>query len=57
MPFSLANALATFQQYINTALRGLLDVFCVVYLNDILIFSKNRDDHVTYIKAVLERLR
>jgi hypothetical protein len=39
MPFGLANAPATFQVYINRALRDLLDQFYVVYLDDILIFS------------------
>ena len=54
--FSLANASVTFQSYINTALWGLLDVFCVMYLNDILIFLKNKDEHITYIKEILKRL-
>jgi hypothetical protein len=39
MPFGLCNAPATFQSYINRALLGYLDVFCVVYLDDVLIFS------------------
>jgi hypothetical protein len=39
MPFGLANAPATFQSYISNALRGFVDVFCIVYLDDILVFS------------------
>jgi len=35
MPFSLGNAPATFQQYLYQALRGIKDVFCIAYLNDI----------------------
>ena len=38
IPFELSNALATFQSYINRALVGLVDVCCVVYLDNILIF-------------------
>jgi len=40
MPFGLTNTPATFQAYINRALRGLVDNFYIVYLNDILIFSR-----------------
>jgi hypothetical protein len=57
MPFSLTNALAIFQAYINKALSGLIDYFVVVYLNDILIYSKPGEDHYTYIRIVIERLR
>jgi hypothetical protein len=45
VPFGLTNVLATFQSYINQVLRGLVDGFCVVYLNDILIFSKSKEEH------------
>jgi len=57
MPFGLANAPATFQAYINHAMVGLLDVVCVVYLDDILIFSQNEEEHEEHVKMVLERLR
>src|SRR5438045_9757805 len=57
LPFGLANALATFQAYINKALSGLLDVFCVVYLDDILIYSQAGESHEDHIRQVLERLR
>ena len=57
MPFRLTNALATFQAYINRALAGLVDVFCVVYLDDILIYSNSRKEHVRYLYKVLARLR
>jgi hypothetical protein len=46
MPFGLTNAPAIFQVYINNVLRKYLDVFVVVYLDDILIYSKTYDDHV-----------
>jgi RNase H-like domain found in reverse transcriptase/Reverse transcriptase (RNA-dependent DNA polymerase) len=57
MPFGLANAPATFQAYINTALAGLLDRFVVVYLDDILIYSKNIEEHHDHVRQVLTRLR
>ena len=41
MPFGLSNALATFQAYINNALARLVNVICVVYLDDILMYSLN----------------
>ncbi|GAB7357799.1 hypothetical protein MBLNU459_g0615t2 [Dothideomycetes sp. NU459] len=58
MPFGLANAPATFQAYINRALAGLVDYVCVVYLDDILIYSRGSlDDHWVRVKSVLNRLR
>lgn len=57
MPFGLANAPATFQAYINRALAGLVDVTCVVYLDDILIYSADLAEHWEHVKQVLERLR
>ena len=56
MPFGLTNAPATFQTLINDVLRPYLDVFCVAYLDDILIFSKNLSDHIPHVKAVLSAL-
>ena len=57
MPFGLSNTPATFQAYINQALVGLLDVCCVVYLDNILIFSKKKDQHQEDIAMVLQQLR
>jgi hypothetical protein len=56
MPFGLTNALAIFQAYINNILQKYLDVFMVVYLNDILVYSKTYDDHVRDIRKVLQAL-
>jgi hypothetical protein len=57
MPFGLINALATFQAYINNVLRKYLDVFIVVYLDDILIYSKTYEEHVQHVRHVLTTLR
>ena len=57
MPFGLANAPATFQAYIHEALREYLDVFVVVYLDDILVFSKKIEEHANHVRMILEKLR
>jgi hypothetical protein len=57
MPFSLTNTLAIFQAYINKALFRLVNYFIVIYLNNILIYFKLGEDHYTYIRIVIERLR
>ena len=57
MPFGLSNTPATFQSYINRALVGLVDICCVVYLDNILIFSDSEGDHEKHIRLVMEHLR
>ncbi|KAF8753263.1 hypothetical protein RHS01_06867 [Rhizoctonia solani] len=57
MPFGLCNAPATFQHFMNDILRDILDVYVIVYLDDILIFSKSREEHVTHVREVLKRLQ
>ena len=46
-----------FQGYINYALRGLLDYYVVVYLDDILIYLQDAESHKKHVRIVLERLR
>lgn len=53
MPFGLANAPACFQRFIQWVLREYLDVFCFVYLDDILILSKTEEEHLVYIDKIL----
>jgi hypothetical protein len=57
MLFGLCNAPATFQAYINQALSGILDIFCIVYLDDILIFSGTKAEHTDHVQQVLEHLQ
>lgn len=57
MPFGLTNAPAQFQAYIHYVLAGLVDVTCIVYLDDILIFSDTEEDHVKHVREVLTRLK
>ena len=56
MPFGLTNAPASFQHLINDVLRDLLDNTVIVYLDDILIFSKSREEHINHVNQVLQRL-
>ena len=55
MPFGLCNAPATFQRLMNEVLRGL--PFCRVYLDDIIVFSRDATEHAHHLAAVFERLR
>jgi transposase InsO family protein len=57
MPFGLTNAPATFQAYINQALAGYLDITCVAFMDDILIYSADPAEHTEHVRQVLERLR
>ncbi|SLM33603.1 gag polymerase env [Lasallia pustulata] len=57
MPFGLTNSPATFQAFIDKALGEFLDITCVVYLDNILIFSKNESDHEEHVRQVLAGLR
>jgi len=56
MTFGLTNALATIQAYIDDWLWPYIDNFTVCYLEDILIYSTNEDDHEDHVRKVLERL-
>jgi len=56
MPFGLVNAPATFQTMINQIRREFLDHEVVVYLDDILIYSENMEDHIKLVQNVLDRL-
>jgi len=56
MPFGLTNAPATFQAYINNTLRPFLDRFCTAYLDNILIYSENEEQHIEHVTQILEAL-
>ena len=56
MPFGLTNAPAICQRFVNDTVREFLDVFCVCYLDDILIYSNNLLVPHKEVKAVLEKL-
>ena len=56
MPFGLTNAPATFQRLMESCLGELHLDWCIIYLDDIIIFSKNPDDHITRLEGVFEKL-
>ncbi|TIA84742.1 hypothetical protein E3P99_04121 [Wallemia hederae] len=57
MPFGLCNAPASFQYLMNSMLQEYLDDFAVVYLDDIMIYSKSREDHLHHLKLVFDKLK
>ena len=57
MPFGLTNASATFQTLMNDIFGDLLDICVIVYLDDILVYSKNEDEYEQHLRQVLQRLK
>jgi hypothetical protein len=57
MPRGLCNAPATFQTLMNNIFYDFIDDFLVVYVDYLLIFSKNEEDHMRHVDKVLQRLR
>ena len=57
MPFGLTNAPATFQRLINNVLRPALKKYALVYLDDVIIFSKTIEEHIQHIESVFNLLR
>jgi hypothetical protein len=57
MPFDLTNACVVFQHLMNDVFHEYLDNFLVYYINDIIIFSKNVEDHEHHICPILDKLQ
>ncbi|KAJ9544144.1 hypothetical protein OSB04_023851 [Centaurea solstitialis] len=57
MPFGLTNAPAVFMDLMNRVCRPMLDKSVIVFIDDILIYSKTKEDHVIHLIEVLETLR
>jgi len=57
VPFGLCNAGSTFQCVMDLAVRGMNFDLCLVYLDDIVVFSKTLEEHLQRLELLLERLR
>ena len=57
MSFDLINASVTFQIFVNNVLRRYLNQFVIVYLDDIVVYSKTKKEHVQHVKKVLQTLK
>jgi len=57
MLFGLINVPATFQSLVNNTLQDYLDIFCIIYLDDILIYSGTLEEYKEHVKKVLKALQ
>ena len=57
MPFGLTNAPAALMDLMNRVFHPYLDKFVIVFIDDILVYSKNDDEHVQHLRIVLQTLR
>ena len=56
LPFGLTNALATFQHLMETCLEEMPLKWCIIYLDDIIVFSKTPEEHIERLRGVFEKL-
>ena len=56
MPFGLTNAPAAFMDLMNRVFEDYLDKFVIVFIDDILIYSRSREEHAQHLRSVLQRL-
>ena len=56
MPFGLTNALATFQCLMESCLGEMHLKWCIIYLDDIIVFSKMPEEHIERLRGVFEKI-
>ena len=56
MPFGMTNSPATFHHFMNDIFCDMANIFVIVYLDDILVFSETKEEHRVHVRRVLERL-
>ena len=56
MPFGLNNAASTFQITMEMALQGLQWETCLIYIDDVIVFGKDLDEHISRVNQVLQKL-
>ena len=57
MPFGLTNAPATFMDLMNQVFRSHLDRFVVIFIDDILLYSRTQEEHAEHLRVSLQILR
>ena len=57
IPFGLTNALTTFMDFMNRVFRPYLDQFMVVFIDDILVYSRDEQVHEQHLRIVMQTLR
>src|SRR3979490_2291429 len=57
MPFGLTNSPAAFQRFMNDVFSDLLDILVLIYLDDILVYLDNLDQHREHVRDILQQLQ
>ena len=56
MPFALSNAPRPFMRLMNEVLKEFIGMFVIVYLDDVLVFSQTKEEHLRHLQYVMEKM-